>query len=261
MFSEDPQKYFRYATIEVVDIPDPTGNGMTEKIFTGPIQRQLKDALAYIKNYILKEAVIKIPDKAEASRAFNYPFAAVEEILSNAVYHRSYQINEPITVRVTKTCMEITSFPGFDRSITDENIKNYDIRARWYRNRRIGDFLKELKLIEGRNTGFPTALKALRENGSAYPKFEMDENRDYLSVIIPVHPYFAPSENKEAGKEAYMEKVMAALREKPLMLTELAAALGYKGISKKLSTTVENMIATGKLKRITDNKQIKISIT
>ena len=51
MFSERPEKYFRNARIEVVDIPDPTGNNMVEKIFTGPIQRQLKDALAYIKNY------------------------------------------------------------------------------------------------------------------------------------------------------------------------------------------------------------------
>ena len=44
MFSERPEKYFRYARIEVVDIPDPTGTNMTEKVFTGPIQRQLKDA-------------------------------------------------------------------------------------------------------------------------------------------------------------------------------------------------------------------------
>ena len=50
----------------------------------------------------------------------NYPYAAVEEILSNAVHHRSYQIGEPINVRITPTAMEITSFPGFDRSITDE---------------------------------------------------------------------------------------------------------------------------------------------
>lgn len=43
---------------------------------------------------------------------------------------------------------------------------SYNIRGRIYRNRRIGDFLKELKLIEGRNTGFPNALNALKKNGS-----------------------------------------------------------------------------------------------
>lgn len=33
MFSEIPQKYFRYARIEIVDIPDPTGTNMVEKTF------------------------------------------------------------------------------------------------------------------------------------------------------------------------------------------------------------------------------------
>ncbi len=34
--------------------------------------------------------------------------------------------------------------------------------ARKYRNRRIGEFLKELKLTEGRNTGVPKIKRALK---------------------------------------------------------------------------------------------------
>ncbi len=247
MFSECPEKYFRYARIEVVDIPDPTGTNMVEKVFTGPIQRQLKDALAYIKNYTLKEAVIKEKDKAEAIRIYNYPYAAIEEILANAVYHRSYQINEPITVRITAESIEITSFPGFDRSISDESISKYQIRARMYRNRRIGDFLKELKLIEGRNTGFPNAIKALRENGSELPKFEMDEQRAYLSVTIKVHPYFSQKTKTDEKKEEYESKLMECLIREPLSLSELAVAMGYKGITKKMRDTVERMLIIGEL--------------
>ena len=48
----------------------------------------------------------------------------IKELLTNAVYHKAYTINEPITVRITPEELEITSFPGLDRSITDENIKN-----------------------------------------------------------------------------------------------------------------------------------------
>ena len=247
MFSEHPEIYFKYARIEIVDIPDPTGTGMTEKIFTGPIQRQLQDSLSYLKNYVLTEATLKESDKAESVKIMNYPFAAVEEILANAVYHRSYQVNEPITVRITPASMEITSFPGFDRSITDEAIANYEIRARIYRNRRIGDFLKELRLIEGRNTGFPNAFNALRKNGSALPEFVMNDDRDYLSVIIPVHPYFAPKDTTTPKKKAYQEEILAALAEKPLTLTEIAHALGYKGISKRLSDTVKSMEKSGKI--------------
>lgn len=250
MFSEQPEKYFRYARIEVVDIPDPTGTNMTEKVFTGPIQRQLKDALAYIKNYIVKEVIIKDNTKAEAVKICNYPYAAIEEILSNAVYHRSYQINEPITVRITPESIEITSFPGFDRSISNESIENYSIRARVYRNRRIGDFLKELRLIEGRNTGFPNAIKALTDNGSDLLKFDMDDNRTYLSVTIPVHSYFVEKNEKADKKAAYEKKIIEALKNKPLTLTELSLALGYKGITSKLTKTVNDMIAGSIIEKI-----------
>lgn len=261
MFSERPEKYFRYARIEVVDIPDPTGTNMVERVFTGPIQRQLRDALSYIKNYTLKEVTIKAPDKAEALRIANYPYAAIEEILANAVYHRSYQINEPITVRITPQSIEITSFPGFDRSISDKSIAEYNIRARVYRNRRIGDFLKELKLIEGRNTGFPNAIKALRKNGSPLPEFEMDDNRSYLSVTIPVHEYFI-SENKLSEKETeYRRRIADILMGSPLSRSELAKALGYKSISAKLTRTIDSMISDRTLAEVVIAGKVKLCVS
>lgn len=229
---------------------------MVEKVFTGPIQRQLKDALAYLKNYAIKEVTIKEKNVAEAIRISNYPYAAIEELLSNAVYHRSYQINEPITVRIMPESIEITSFPGFDRSITDEAIAKFDIRARIYRNRRIGDFLKELKLIEGRNTGFPNAKKALEMNGSPALQFEMNPERDYLSVIIPIHEYFTKNEGKTEKEIAYEKQILECLLS-PLTLTELAHAMGYKGITKKLRNTVEKLQRTGLVRAEAINNSIK----
>lgn len=257
MFSERPEKYFRYARIEVVDIPDPTGTNMTEKVLTGPIQRQLSDALAFIKNYTLKEVVIKSADRAEATRISNYPYAAIEEILANAVYHRSYQEKEPITVRITSESIEITSFPGFDQSISDKDIAELRIRARVYRNRRIGDFLKELKLIEGRNTGFPNAIKALKANGSGMPRFEMDNERSFLSVTIPIHPYFLKASSDKDTE--YREKILEQLRTSPMNRTELAKALGMKGISRKLSAAVEQLIAEGKVVQIVVGGGVKLA--
>ena len=170
------------------------------------------------------------------------------ELLSNAVYHRSYQIPEPITVRITPDALEITSFPGFDRSIRDEDIARYVFRARAYRNRRIGDFLKELHLVEGHNTGYPTVLSALERNGSPMPRFQMDEARGFLSVTLPVYPAFASAvDEREAAYEA---RVLAALADGPLTLTELALAMGYKGISKRLARTVEAMLQARKLVRV-----------
>ena len=259
MFSEQIHRYFRYARIEVVDIPDPTGNGMTEKTFTGPIQRQLRDALSYLSNYVLREAVLKDDRKAEATRIWNYPYAAIEEILANAVYHRSYQIPEPITVRITSTCIEITSFPGFDRSISDEAIARQEIRARSYRNRRIGDFLKELHLIEGRNTGFPNARKALQNNGSGPLKFEMDPDRSYLAVTIPIHEHFAP-DRKTQKQLQYEKRILDCLQNQEMDITALAKELGYKGISSKLRATVEALIQQQQIRQVIDGRKVKYTV-
>ena len=118
-FNDRPDNYFRYARIEVVDKPDETGTGMTEKLFVGPVDRQLRDALTYIQNYIIKEKIVKRANVAEAERFYNYPYSAVEEAVSNSVHHKSYQIPEPITVTVSSGKLEVLSFPGPDRSISD----------------------------------------------------------------------------------------------------------------------------------------------
>lgn len=189
-FNERPDDYFAYARIEVVDKPEPTGHGMTEKVFVGPLDRQLSDALAYIRNYVIKEYVTKVPGKSEAVRVFNWPYEAIEEALSNAVYHKSYQIHEPITVTVTPEKFEILSVPGPDRSITDADLERRVLVSRRYRNRRIGDFLKELNIVEGRNTGVPLIVGSMRGNGSDLPAFTTDEDRSYFLVTLPVHPVF-----------------------------------------------------------------------
>jgi ATP-dependent DNA helicase RecG len=258
LFCENPQRFFRYAYIEVVEKPDPTGEGMVEKIFSGPIQYQLKNALIYIQNNVLKEKISKVANVPEAQRSWNYPFAAVEEILSNAVYHKSYQLHEPITVVITPDYMEITSHPGFDSSIKEQDIQKYEIRSRIYRNRRIGDFLKELKLIEGRNTGFPTAIQALERNGSGKLQFEYDEERNYLSVILPVHPSFKQKTKLNPKEEAYQKKIMAILEAQPLTLTQLSAAMGYKGITSKLRQSVNLLLEQGTIVYVRSKKREKL---
>jgi ATP-dependent DNA helicase RecG len=196
-FNEQPDYFFRYARIEVVDKPYPTGIGMTEKYFSGPVDVQLRDALNYISNYIIKEKTFKYPDRAEADRFANFPFVAVEEALSNAVHHRSYQIAEPIIVTVTPEEMVIQSNPGPDSSISDEDIKSLRMVSRTYRNRRIGDFLKELELVEARNTGIPLIIRALEINGSEPPIFSTDAARSYFAVTFKTHKAFTKNGEKK----------------------------------------------------------------
>ena len=72
--------------------------------------------------------------------------------------------------------------------------KGMSLRSRRYRNRRLGEFLKELDLTEGRATGIPTIQEELEANGSPAAMIETDEERTYFLIDIPCHPYFV---NKE----------------------------------------------------------------
>ncbi|WP_222852348.1 ATP-binding protein [Olivibacter sp. SDN3] len=82
--------------------------------------------------------------------------------------------------------MEILSFPGPIPPV-DVQILNHQRRivARDYRNRRIGDFLKELDLTEGRGTGFPTIYRTMHKNDSPDPIFETDDQSTHFLTILP----------------------------------------------------------------------------
>ncbi|MBQ8706863.1 MAG: putative DNA binding domain-containing protein [Succinivibrionaceae bacterium] len=258
-FYDHPERFFPYAQIEVVDKPDPTGIGMTEKTFRGPLDRQLRDALAYIQNYIITQYVTKVPDNALAIRAFNWPYQAVEEALCNAVYHKSYQIHEPVTVTVTPSKMEILSIPGPDRSITDEQLSNLTLISKRYRNRRIGDFLKELSIVEGRNTGVPLIVNSMKNNGSNPPVFETDEDRSYFLTTLPIHPLFLKSADRTARKPQKNESarrskdelrrlVLKLLAKKGNLSTnEISSALGYVRITNTLRAVVNEMLKAGEV--------------
>ena len=217
-FSMEPDNFFPYTQIDVVQFPDGLGgNDIIENTFKGPIHQQLRDALQFIKNTIITEKIVKHPDRADADRFFNYPYAAIEEALSNAVYHRAYDVREPIEVRVEHDRIEIVSFPGPDRSVTQEGLKNYRVSNRRYRNRRIGDFLKELHLTEGRNTGFKKILNALEANGSPKPEFETDDNHSYFISRLFVHEGFLKEETKRSQKGAEKEPKKGAERKRDIL--------------------------------------------
>ncbi|MDE0448109.1 MAG: putative DNA binding domain-containing protein [Spirochaetaceae bacterium] len=188
LFNEAPHIFFPTTQIDVVWFPyGPGGDRFEEKEFRGPLAVILREAIEFIDRNYLKETVIKHPHQPEAERFWNFPLAAIEEALVNAIYHRSYEEREPVEVRITTQELTVLSFPGADRSIRMEDLQTGRAISRRYRNRRIGEFLKELDLAEGRSTGIPKILRAMRENGSPPAVFESDDDRTWFLVRLPVH--------------------------------------------------------------------------
>ena len=254
-FNKEPHHFFPATQIDVVWFPEgPGGDRFEEKEFRGPISTILREAIDYIDRNYLKETIVKHPDRPQAERFRNFPLAAVEEALVNAIYHRSYEEREPVEVRITPQELTILSFPGADRSIRMEDLRTGQAISRRYRNRRIGEFLKELDLAEGRSTGIPKILRAMRENGSPAPAFESDEDRTWFLVRLPAHERACPEQpgqETEQDTEQDTEQVSHHVKQLinaldgELSRAELQAALGLAHRPHFISTYLRPALDAG----------------
>jgi ATP-dependent DNA helicase RecG len=235
-FNDEPSQFFPQTQIDVVHFPEgPGANSFTEKTFKGPIHTMLQDALSHIRSMVIEEKVVKHPDRAEADRFFNYPFPAIEEALCNAVYHRSYEIREPVEVRILPDSITVGSFPGPDRSIRDQDMREFRFLSRRYRNRRVGEFLKELEMTEGRGTGIPKMLREIDKNGSPKPIFHTDDDRTFFIAEFPVHLVFTKVIKKEDVMEIAPEVTPEVTPEVERMLAAITGEMTRGEIQKKLS--------------------------
>lgn len=130
------------------------------------------------RNLIIREKVIKVPNQMEALRIFNYPYQAIEEAVVNAFYHRDYMFYEPVTIEIEHDCINIMNFPGIDRSISEKTIaEGKRFVSRYYRNRRLGEFKKNLiylKVILQVSRRYRKNLKRMdrQEQSSLWMKIE-----------------------------------------------------------------------------------------
>jgi len=239
MFAEHPEKYFPYSEVEIVHFPNGAADPKFKEFpkITGPVPSQIEKTLELLKTNFLKEQVIKTKGKAKSERIWNYPYEALEEAIANALYHRDYQVREPVEIRVYPDSIVILNYGGPDRSITMAALHSGKIRPRRYRNRRLGDFLKELKLTEGKATGIPAILKTLKDNGSPAPHFDTDADRSFFEIELFKHPAAASitdgkeTDNKKNGK-------------------------GLKQLSARLSTSLSTSLSTRLSTQITETTKI-----
>ena len=204
-FSRAPEKFFDRSWIEVVRHKDDVGDNFTEHYFKGALHHQLRDALSFIKTNVIHEHVIKVPNQAEALRFYNYPYEAVEEALANAVYHKGYDLGKPIEVQIFTDKITILSYPGPVPPVDTQILHHQKIIARDYRNRRIGDFLKELDLTEGRGTGFPKMYRKMENNGSPQPIIETDKQDACFLITLPINPKYVEAINDKTDDQVSVQ--------------------------------------------------------
>lgn len=220
MFCETPEKFFPYTQVDIVRFAVSrveTLDEITENLtIRGPVPQMIRQTMAVLRQLIEKK-IIKLPveERINGERVLeitNYPIKALEEVVVNALYHRDYSIREPVEITIERDSIAVLSFPGPDRSIPAESWRQgRKFVSRRCRNRRLGDFLRALRLTGERASGIETIQRVLRDNGSPEAVFETNEERSYCLVTIPIHPQFLAIDEKNLNVPELLRKKLAQI--------------------------------------------------
>ena len=86
--------------------------------------------------------------------------------------HKVFLSRKKCSSAIYVDCIIIINYPGSEMYIDMDDLKNGKAISRRYRNRRIGEFFKEIDLSEKMSTGIRKILSALERNGSPPPEFK-----------------------------------------------------------------------------------------
>ncbi len=104
-----------------------------------------------------------------------YPQAALQQILYNAVLHRTYEgTNAPIRIYWFNDRIEINSPGGPFGNVTPQNFGQPGITD--YRNPNIADVLKTFGFIQAFGRGIATTQRMMQQNGNPPPEFATNQS-------------------------------------------------------------------------------------
>ena len=192
MFCENPSKFFKRTQVEIVYFPEGRLNNPSNlyegAVIKGSVPQIIDRTLEYLKRMLVMQSIIKPENDYRSRKFYTYPYQALEESVTNSLYHRDYREWEPVVITVEPDSITIQNVGGPDRSISAADISRCEILvSKRYRNRRLGEYLKELDMTEGRSTGIPTIQNVLENNGSPRATVVTDEDRTFFRITIPCH--------------------------------------------------------------------------
>lgn len=165
-----PGAYIQFLRIDGTELADPV---IDEENIGGAMVEMLRRTEEKLKAH--NRTAIDITSGPTHAQEMPYPPAAIQQILYNAVLHRTYEsTNAPVRVYWFNDRIEINSPGGPYGNVTSENFGKPGITD--YRNPNIGDVLKTFGFIQAFGRGIATARKEMEKNGNPPPEFETNQS-------------------------------------------------------------------------------------
>jgi len=130
---------------------------------------QVDEVIAFVKKHINKEYIIT--GEPQREERWQYPIAAIREIVVNMIVHRDYTHYGASSIKIFNDRIEFYNPGKLPDNITIDKIFSGDYVSE-IRNLKIATLFKEIKLIEKYGSGFSRIIKAFKAYNLQIPVFE-----------------------------------------------------------------------------------------
>lgn len=162
-----PGAYIQFLRIAGKDLADAV---VDELLLDGPVAEQLLRIDDKMASH--NRTAVDITGADRERRTSLYPLPALQQMLRNAVMHRSYEATHtPIRVTWFDDRIEINSPGGPYGSVTADNFGQPGVSD--YRNPSLAEALRVLGFVQRFGAGIAIARRSLEENGSPPLAFEV----------------------------------------------------------------------------------------
>lgn len=174
-----PGAYVQFLRIDGTALGDAVRN---QKEVRGPLPDLLDEIEDIIKNNIQSSADFTT-DSIEVRKP-DYPIVALQQIVRNAVLHRSYEnTHAPVRIYWFNDRVEVQNPGGPYGQVTKDNFGQPG--ANDYRNPNLAAVMKELGYVQRFGYGIALTRKEMEKNGNPQPEFQVEDA--HLAAILRRH--------------------------------------------------------------------------
>lgn len=171
-----PGAYIQFLRIAGTGLADPVAD---EQVIDGPVG----DVLQRVDDKLAahNRTAVNVTSGPLEIRRQPYPEAALQQLVRNAVLHRTYEAtNAPVRVSWFDDRIEIVSPGGPYGTVTPERFGEPGVTD--YRNPNMAEALRVLGFVQRYGAGIPIARRELERNGNPPPEFAVQPT--YIGVIV-----------------------------------------------------------------------------
>lgn len=241
LFNDEPQTVLPKSAIKVYRYKTSAAEGTRETLEFQPITIE-GNAYKQIANAVIETVRITEETQILGHAGFeriHYPKEAIHEIITNAVLHRDYSLNDDVHVRIFDNRIEVESPGTLPAHVTQRNI----LKERFARNPKIVRLINKFPDPPNKDVGegLNTAFEAMRNLKLKDPLIVQREN----SVLVALR------HERLAGAE---EIILEYLKQNEEINNSKAREICYEGSENKMKRTFERMMESGIIERIPDRK-------